>query len=337
MPLNYPENGQGWIAGTPWRDMRTHAGIRSGSGERSMLVSDYLILNRNPEWILTSDDHAGFLVPSTRTELRQMPGNSERIKFSAYFNYGQPWIRVVCTDGELEPVFLRFCETVLVELSRGNGAVDAFQLVLERFRQLFESPDDSVSAERIVGLFAELVVLEWLLEAGIDAVRAWLGPTKETHDFVIGGTHLEVKALRPSGARTFRVSNIHQMEEPPEGQLFLIGVKLAPGDQTIGSLCNQIRKMIEPKRLKQFDEALRANGCSYPVNDDWNRLGFNPDSIGAWLVDESFPRLVSSMLPNGVLPPGLSSLQYSVSLEHAGANEASTSNLLKELATEIKE
>lgn len=337
MPLNYPENGQTWIAGTPWRDMRTHAGIRSGSGERSMLVSDYLILNRNPEWILTSEDHAGFLVPSTRTELRQMPGNSERIKFSAYFNYGQPWIRVVCTDGELEPVFLRFCETVLVELSRGNGAVDAFQLVLERFRQLFEATDDSVSAERIVGLFAELVVLEWLLEAGIDAVRAWLGPTKETHDFVIGGTHLEVKALRPSGARTFRVSNIHQMEEPPEGQLFLIGVKLAPGDQTIGSFCNKIIKMIEPKRLKQFDEALRANGCSYPVNDDWNRLGFNPDSIGAWLVDESFPRLVSSMFPNGVLPPGLSSVQYSVSLEHAGANEVSTSDLLKELATEIKE
>lgn len=337
MSVNYPDTEQSWIAGTPWRDMRTHAGIRSGSGERSMPVMESLILNRNPEWILTSDDHAGFLVPSIRAELKRLPGNSARIKFASYFRYGQPWIKVVCTDRELENVFLHFCETALVELSNGNGAANALQLVLERFRQLFEDAGESISPERIVGLFAELVVLEWLLDQGIDSLPGWLGPTKETHDFVFGKTHLEVKALSASGAKTFRVSNIHQMERPPDGQLFLIGVRLVPGNQTVGTLSDQIRKKIEPKHLRRFDDALRAAGYGIPVNDQWNRLAFYCDSIKPWLVDESFPRLVSSMLPGGVLPAGVSAVQYSVSLEYASANEATTSDLLSALANATKE
>lgn len=337
MSVNYQGSEQPWISGTPWRDMRLHAAIKSGPGERSVPVSGYMILNRNPEWILTSDDHAGFLVPSTRSELQRLPAGSGRIVFKPYFRYGQPWIKIFCSDRQLENVFLSFCEMTLVELSEGTGTADSLQLVLERFRQLFEEADEAVSSEQIVGLFAELTILHWLLDNGIDALPAWLGPTKETHDFVFGRTHLEVKALRASGARLFRVSNIHQLEQPADGKLFLIGVRLAPGNETVGTLCDQIRKKIEPKRLVHFTDSLRKAGCALPVSSSWNRQAFSCVDQEAWLVDQLFPKLVSSMLPDGVLPAGVSSVKYSVSLEHASSNIFLMSDVLQNISNETRE
>ena len=334
MSVEYQTDQSSWIAGTPWRDMRIHAGIRSGSGERSMQISGYGILNRDPEWILTSDDYAGFMVPSTKSELGRIPGNSGRIIFSSYFRYGQPWIRVVCIDRELEKVFLHFCETALEELSRGKGVAETLQLTLERFRQLFEDSGGQVSSECIVGLFAELVTLEWMLDGGVNALPGWLGPTRETHDFVLGKVHMEVKALRASGAGIFHVSNIHQMADPPDGRLYLVGVTLKPGDLTVGILSERIRTKLKLDQINTFDNALKSIGCSFPVDDRWNRLGFANGGIRTWLVNEDFPRLVTSMLPGGALPPGVGSVKYTVALEHAVSNEVLASRILQELTSQ---
>lgn len=331
MTVEYPASGHSWIAGTPWRDMRIHAGISSGTGERSMPVHGYQLLNRDPEWVLTSAGRAGFRVPAMRSELRDLPGDSGRISFASHFSYGQPWILVVCDDTELESVFLRFCETVLIEISGGARAVDSLQRVLHRFRQLFEVVQESVSSERIVGLIAELMVLKWLLESDIDAIPGWLGPTGETHDFVLGKNHLEVKALRASGARVFHVSNIDQMEPPPAGELFLLGVRLVPGGETVGGLCDQIRDMIGPDRAEQFEASLRLQGITGETVSQWNRLGADLGSLDAWSVTDAFPRLVRSMLAAGELAPGISGVNYDVSLEHAGACEIRKDKILHKL------
>ncbi len=327
MGTDSPAHQDGWITGSPWGDLRAHARLSSAASEHVIDVSYVQVMGRSPAWGLTNEGHAEFRVPCARDEFKRLPVTSAHIEVSSLFRSGQAWIRLICNNRELEGVFFRFCESLILELREGMGATEALTLVLNRFRQLFELQEGQVSPERVVGLFAELVVLEKLLDAGIDAVSGWLGPTRETHDFVFGAIHLEVKALRASGARSFRVSNIHQMESPEGTELFLAGVRIAPGSHTIGAMVERIRSRISPQQVRDLEAALETMGCQYPVNPEWNEKRFSALEPEVWRVDETFPRLVASMLPNGALPAGVSGVQYTVSLESVASGSTGISSI----------
>ncbi len=49
------------------------------------------------------------------------------------------------------------------------------------------------------------------------------------------------------------------------------------------------------------------------------------------MVDEVFPKLVSSMLPGGALPSGVSTVQYTVSLEHAVPSSLDVSSVAADI------
>lgn len=326
-----------WVTGSPWRDMRAHATIQSGIGMRVVSIHDVKVMHGSPEWALSAEGFAAFYAPITREELKRLPGDSAGIKFESHFRYGQPWLKITCLDRELESVFLRFCESFLEALAAGSGTADALIEVLHRFRRLFEENSAGVSAEKIAGLFAELVVLDWLIDSGVDAVPCWLGPTKETHDFVIGKAHLEVKALSASGEKKIRVSNLYQLDKGEEEYLFLLGVRLAPGVETIGNIVERIRGKLLYTHHQAFEKALMAVGCLLPVSDSWNRKKFSHNTPAAWRIEPGFPRLVPSMLQGGTLPAGVSSVKYSVSLDHAHAYTVELSDLLSYIPISDKE
>ncbi len=329
MGVDRPTIKQDWITGSPWGDLRAHARLESEGSERVIDVHGLLVVGRSPEWALSTEGYAEFRVPCTRTELNRLPVTSAQIMINSYFSSGRPGIRLVCSARELEEVFLRFCESLIVELSEGRGATEALALVLGRFRRLFEQHGEPISTERVIGLFAELVILDRLLDFGIDAVPGWLGPIGETHDFVFGSTHLEVKTLRASGGRSFRVSNIEQLNTPEGTQLFLVGVRVAPGDQTVGAMVERIRSRIPTNRDGELKAVLKLLGYQYPVDPEWNKKRFSVREPEVWLVDSTFPRLVSSMLPGAALPVGVSDVQYTVSLENVAANSLSMPSIVR--------
>lgn len=326
-----------WITGSPWRDMRAHATIQSGAGMRVVSVRNLKVLHRSPEWALTAEGFAAFYAPIAREELNLVPQDSEGIRFESHFRYGQPWVKITCLDRQLESVFLRFCESFLEALSGGARTTEALGEVLHRFRLLFEERTADVSSEKISGLFAELAVLDWLVDAGVDAVPCWLGPTGETHDFVLGKTHLEVKALSASGEKKIQISNLYQLEISDGDYLFLLGVRLRPGAETVGSIIRKIRGKLPYSDHQVFEKALIAVGCSLPVSDSWNRKKFGYDDPCAWRVQSGFPRLIPSMLQAGVLPTGVTTLKYTVSLDFANAYQVELSDLLSYLPISDKE
>ena len=171
----------------------------------------------------------------------------------------------------------------------------------------------------------------------MDAVPCWLGPTGETHDFVLGETHLEVKALSASGERKIQVSNLYQLDNSDEDYLFLLGVRLRPGADTVGSFISKIRGKLPYTHHKAFEKALMAVGCSLPVSDSWNRKKFGYDDPCVWHVEAGFPRLIPSMLQAGVLPTGVITLKYTVSLDFANAYQVELSDLLSYLPISNKE
>lgn len=317
-----------WLTGSPWQDMRAHAILDAGPGLRAFRIENVTVLGRQPEWMLTTENHAGLLLPATREEQAHLPATSRRIHIQPDFWDGLPWIRIVCLDRDLEDVFLRFCEFVLKELLTGVNSSAAVSEAFSRFRLLFEPSSEVVDDRQIAGLMTELATLKWLLEGGIDAVPGWLGPSGETHDFVLGRVHLEVKSLPASGERRFHTSNIHQLEEPGEGSLYLLGARLAPGRQKISDIFAEICRLAPSVQRQQLEQAMAAVGCPVPVPDSWNERGFTVGQLEAWRIDEEFPRIVPSMLPGKSLPAGVSEVRYTVSLESATANAVNLSSVL---------
>ena len=328
MPTDKDGIGPSWLAGSPWKDLRLHARLEPGSGLRIQPVQQLSTEGRTPEWVLTAEDYAALLLPAEREELRDLPLGSRRLLIQPEFRDGHPWVRITCLDRDLEGVFLRFCETVLAELARNVQTPAAIGRALSRFRRLFEQAETGIDGERIAGLAAELLVLEWLVESGADAVRAWRGPYGETHDFIFENVHVEVKALPASGERKCRISNIYQLEEPLDGALYLAGARLAPGRETIGTIYERIVAILPSELVDDLDAAMQSVGCPVPVTDQWNGRGFAPGPIEAWRVDEGFPRIVLASLQTGTLPQGISDVRYTVSLEVAGNNVVDPQDLI---------
>lgn len=308
--------------------MRASSRLNPEASEYVIVASGPLVMGRKAQWILNFDDQAEFRIPCSREDFDRIPKTSEYIAFFPYYRYGESWIRLVFLDRDLEEVFLRFCESVMAELVKGTSPADSLQVIMDRYRRLFEQNHETVTLEKMRGLFAELVFLDKLLDAGVDAVRGWLGPTGETHDFVFGGNHFEVKSLRASGERSVQVSNIHQLDCPSGKELYLVGVRLFPGNETIGSMIEKIREKLTSKQCRQLEFLLSKVNCTFPVNDDWNAKRFSFDEPVAWFVDKSFPRIVCGMLPGGIVPVGVSGVKYTVSLEYAEANKKIISTVI---------
>ena len=328
MPNETGGLGSSWLAGSPWKDLRLHARLEPGSGLRIQPVHDTIATARKPEWVLNTEDYAGLLLPLAREELNDLPHGSRRLLVQPDFRDGHSWVRITCLDRDLEAVFLRFCETVLGEVARQVPPPAAIDRALSRFRRLFEQVDSAIDGERIAGLAAELLVLEWLVESGTDAAPAWRGPYGETHDFVFGNVHVEVKALPASGERKCRISNIYQLEEPLDGTLYLAGVRLAPGRETIGAIYERIVAGLPSEGVDVLEAAMQGAGCPIPVTDQWNSRGFAPGPIETWRVDRGFPRLIAASLQTGTLPQGVSDVRYTVSLEVAGTNAIDPENMI---------
>ena len=297
--------------------MRMHLRLHGGGGMRVQTIPDVVVAGRNPEWILSAQGNAALAVPANRDEIERTPRGSKRIFIAGEFRDGNRWIRVECSDRELEDVFLRFCESVLSGVANGMAPGLAISQALMQFRLLFEMLEAGMDRERVIGLMGELVVLEWLLENNLDPVLHWRGPFGETHDFLWSSVHLEVKALPGSGPQRFRVANLQQLQEPDNGHLFLIGVPLTPGSETIGDLVSRVYRLTPPAHVEELERALLSAGCSVPVPEQWNSMGFSPGAVGAWKVKAGFPRIVPELLVNGVVPEGVSEVRYTVSLEAA--------------------
>jgi len=306
-----------WVSGLPWGDMRLRAKLEPGPGLLAAPVEDVSICGRHPEWILTEEGLAGLFVPALREELRRLPTGSKRIRATGVFQAGEAGIRIVCLDSDLETVFFRFCETILTYIAEGVASPDALAGALERFRLLFERSEYPVSGQQIAGLMAELVVLEWLLEEGIEAVTGWAGPFGAAHDFTFGSIHAEVKALPASGERRIKVSSINQLEEPAGGSLYILGVRVGWGSETIEERYERVRCLVSPDRITDLERRMEAAGCPVPIEGPWNALKLCVGTPEAWRVSNGFPRLVPSLLAGGEVPKGISEVQYTASLEAA--------------------
>ncbi len=139
---------------------------------------------------------------------------------------------------------------------------EAFEAVLEDWKDRFRAIRLPLNAEKQRGLFGELCVLRELInQSGVQMVGTWVGPDRSLHDFVDEEWHIEVKTSTTNPGRL----KIHPLDQlrPISEEFYLLMVEITKGDgQSLPSLVNEIQELIanSPGPLDHYEKMLAKEG-----------------------------------------------------------------------------
>ncbi|GAB2860772.1 PD-(D/E)XK motif protein [Lentzea nigeriaca] len=230
------------------------------------------------------------------------------------------------------PVLCSMADRVQVA---GMSPGDALRATLEKMTSLLRTPE-TMSREREVGLFGELLVMAGLIRelGATKATQAWRGGQSEEHDFGLAELDIEVKTTT-SERRTHWIESLTQLMPTQDRPLWLVSHQITnagSAGRTLPELVDGIRAAVSSSAAGRFEEALAASGWSDGYRD---RLGtrWTPrtDSV-AYLVTDGFPRLTPDSLRSNVF--GLDRIvdvRYRISLDKLD----SSTDMPKIIATAI--
>lgn len=186
-----------------------------------------------------------------------------------------------------------------------------------------------LSEDAQIGLLSELLVLENLCKINPNnALKSWIGPLGEKHDFNFLSWAFEVKGTRRS-ERIHTINGIDQLKKPEKKQLGFISFLFITSE--IGNSINlpsYISLIRESYFNNNVDLIIRFNnllaGVGYSPLYDEEYKKFNVELIEStfYEVNENFPKLTSDLIENP-LSSRISSVRYDISL-----NGISGTNLL---------
>lgn len=232
------------------------------------------------------------------------------------------WLMVLrLRQNGLETVFGRLCQD-LADAAEGvpdeKALVVLFRERLNLWKKLFQHGGSGfLQPHEIKGLIAEMLVLERLLQDGErdphETVSGWVGPLGADQDFVYSDRAIEVKAVGP-GADSISVSSLEQLDCPVSMYLVLATLRPAtpgePGAVALNSLAAKIEGMIakSPEALGTFKDRLLE--ARYVEHEYYETILFDPMSVAAYTVTETFPKLVRDMVPSAIV-----SASYSIDID----------------------
>lgn len=187
----------------------------------------------------------------------------------------------------------------------GSSRAGSVHSAIARWRSLLRlAAARSMSAERRLGLYGELVVLERLAAGLSDPWRWWAGPHRRPHDFELDRVCLEVKTMGV-GSQGIRVHGLEQLL-PDTSPLFLVVAIVGEdaGGRTLAELATDLKRRFADA---EFDALLAHSGWS-------DRLDPGPplviEEFVTIPVKEGVPRLTPSDVPAGIF-----AVDYDLELE----------------------
>lgn len=239
------------------------------------------------------------------------------------------------TEGSAD-LFAMMAEDLVLLLRRCTGMREA--TVLQRFlarihawQEFMNRHRESVlSANDEQGLFGELVVLDALIEAGLEAqvvLEAWEGPRDGVQDYVLENGAIEVKTTISVAGFPATVASLEQLDETLRQPLFVAAVRLAPhgSGMTLPEMANAVRNTLAEDReaLETLEIRLMQAGLLHSTADRYTRR-FRQASTTFLCVQGDFPRLTRA----GVHPL-IRKARYEIELDMAGAQSVTVDRALE--------
>lgn len=200
---------------------------------------------------------------------------------------------------------------------------------LEKWRRLLETTRKGFSQPQLLGLIGELLFLERLIAqiGPASAVTAWLGPGGAPQDFQTGGQLYEIKVC-PVGAHLVIINSLEQLHTantPTTLIVFAVGSSAVDqtGAFTPNGIVSRIRQLLTTDSAASSNFELKLAELGFDETQPECEEGFLVETVRAFAVHDSFPRLTPAFVPRAI-----PSATYSLDLDRCAEFEIPFSRVL---------
>ena len=163
---------------------------------------------------------------------------------------------------------------------------------------------------RVYDVLGELICLEVLCSMGFDPV--WGGPNGASCDIDCGTKKFEVKSTLSRNSRTVQVHGLFQLAEGEE-EKHLVFAQFEPSLNGFS-----INELIEALVSRGFSRAELNNSLfslGYPNGNSSRAKCYSLLDLTSYRIDSDFPHISPDSFVGGELPLGVTSINYSISLD----------------------
>ena len=211
-------------------------------------------------------------------------------------------------------IFYILCRDVLDATRKSKKSKEALSILYRRtwrWHQLLKKGFSGLlSKEAQKGLVGELNFLSknlFKMFSITESLSFWEGPTGSPKDFCLGKNAVEVKTRRGSAQPYVSISSEHQLDKVGFDNLYLYVVNISPGiEESISSftLTIQVNNILKTVReLSPADQDIfihKLMEVGYFPDDDYSEFIWEIVDENFYDVEELFPRISNSSLPDGV-------------------------------------
>lgn len=230
-------------------------------------------------------------------------------------------------------LFFALCNTLINALNPVEDSSVALDIALahiNRWKAFMAGKKKKImSEEEVRGLYSELLFLQALYKNGFsdkNAVDSWYGYDKSHQDFIFSNMAVEIKSISGRERSTVRISSEDQLETVCD-DLYLVIYRLTTASpepnnaSSLNELVHKIRSEITGAEIiESFLEKLGEYG--YAEIADYDEPVFIVADRKAFYVENEFPRIVRSELPDGICR-----VDYEIELEHIKPFECEISKI----------
>ena len=213
-------------------------------------------------------------------------------------------------DPDVADLFTSLADDLVASVQPLDSAERCRETLVMRLEQwqvfLSSCSPGGLGAERQAGLHAELLFLRDRLlpvVGAAQAVGAWKGGDKASHDFQYAGRAIEVKSSRREMLDSVVISSVVQLEIPEQSSLLLSVWHLQAseaGGETLPDLIEQLRDELPLASRSVLDEGLRRYGYLDTQKHLYETTGYTLRATRHYDVRDGFPRIQAAHLPEGV-------------------------------------
>ena len=272
-------------------------------------------------------------------EMSGISTSGELLGGSTYFN-------LVLQSNENAEIFLTLCRSLMSATSIISADHDAaaLEMVLTRLRRwqeiLKSGGNKTLSLEKQIGLFGELLVLKDLFIANLEpfeAVSCWNGPLGDEQDFGYSDSLVEVKTARSTRDREFTVSSLAQLDTT-SGNITVVFQTLGvfedapPNGLSLNGMVRDVKRHLSGHgaAISELDTRLALSG--YVEDADYDRCHFVPASRRLFAVRDEFPRIEAKDVRVGI-----AKARYEVQLEDCLRFELAPDVAIARILEDVKE
>lgn len=275
-----------------------------------------LLDTRHPAWsVVLPDGRFGVAVPYSEEEEVYEAFANARVESLLLKNISDGSV-LVLSSYESSRAFASLCAEFVSPGKNGAAREDLVSSPVSWWKEWKGLLGNRSIDRRVYDVLGEMICLEVLCGMGLDPI--WNGPDGASCDIDCGTRKYEVKSTLSRSSKNVQIHGLFQLSNENEVEKHLLLVQFEPSIDGFS-----INGMVETLAGNGFSRAEINNSLldlGYPQGNSARNKCYSLHGLTDYIVDNSFPHISPESFVGGMLPLGVTSINYGVALDDVPGN-----------------